>query len=388
MTWRAFLCLEFSWFLFVEALWKRAEKKYGAKHRYTFSRNGIIAEEASRIAHTRNDWLAPNFNKSVVETLAKRAANWCSNPDCRTLTSGPSETPEKAVNIGEAAHIYGAKEGAARYRASMTDTSRSEITNGIWLCRNCHKLIDNDPNRFSAELLFEWRNIHENFVISQVGTQNENLRSQLLAKEILPFAEDSPRARQIVHDRPDFWEYSLTAELLNGYLKKPLRKWRDLQRGLYVKDILDIDDSGFSKWLSIKMSEISRLIGSLALLYSEELREAWGMPGEQGDPMEIRHVCRLIEDASERLVRWEEDVRFIETSEDFDRLTECFPGCAGIQLDELSRVPDILEEGVEWAFANPGKSRKIDHKINFELPENWSNRVNSEIRRVEKKMCV
>ena len=145
--------------------------------------------------------MASKFNKSVIDTLAKRAANWCSNPECRTFTSGPSETPEKAINIGEAAHIYGAKEGAARYRSEMTDTFRSEITNGIWLCRNCHKLIDNDPNRFSAELLFEWRNTHESYVIERVGTPNENLQLKLSAKDILPFTDDSSRARQIVHDR-------------------------------------------------------------------------------------------------------------------------------------------------------------------------------------------
>lgn len=320
-----------------------------------------------------------------METLAKRAANWCSNPECRALTSGPSDAPEKAINIGEAAHIYGAKKGAARYRADMTDASRSEITNGIWLCRNCHKLIDNDPSRFSAEFLFEWRNIHENYVIERIGTTNDNLRLRLAAKEALPFAEDTPHARQIIHDRPDFWEYSLTAELLRDYLRGPLRKWRDLQRGLYVKDIKKFDESGLINWLSIRMDEIVRLVESLVPLYTEELGKAWGEPGEPGDPIEIRHVCKLIQDAGERLVRWEEDVRFIHTSEDFEGLLACLQNSAGIQLDKISYIPKFIDEMVDWGKANPKTPRTFKHTIVFELPDGWSERVNAEIRRVEQK---
>lgn len=47
-----------------------------------------------------------HFKQAVVTTLAKRAANICSNPDCRTVTSGPTDAPMGSINIGEAAHIF------------------------------------------------------------------------------------------------------------------------------------------------------------------------------------------------------------------------------------------------------------------------------------------
>lgn len=127
-------------------------------------------------------------------------------------------------------------------------------------------------------------------------------------------------------------------------------------------------------------------ISQLLRVYTKELREAWGRPGEPGDPMGIRHVCKLIQDASERLVRWEEEVRFVHTPEDFDRLLACLPGTAGMQLDELSRVPGVLDEIVDWGHANPGATRTFEHTIVFELPDRWSERVGSELRRVERKM--
>jgi hypothetical protein len=106
----------------------------------------------------------PDFSKKTADTLAKRAAQWCSNPDCLNKTSGPHSEPGKAINIGEAAHIRGAKPGSARYDPTMTDEQRSDISNGIWLCRLCARKIDTDEKRFPAKLLLIWREGHEQLV--------------------------------------------------------------------------------------------------------------------------------------------------------------------------------------------------------------------------------
>lgn len=105
--------------------------------------------------------MAPEFSRVVADTLAKRAGLMCSNVECRTVTAGPAEAADKAISIGEAAHIFGARQGAARYRDDMTDVSRAEVTNGIWLCCNCHKLVDSDASRYPPDLLFRWRTLHE-----------------------------------------------------------------------------------------------------------------------------------------------------------------------------------------------------------------------------------
>jgi hypothetical protein len=88
------------------------------------------------------------FKQAVITTLAKRAANRCSNPDCGAITSGPSMKRSGTVNVGEAAHIFGAHPGSARYDPAMTSVERADLTNAIWLCNNCHKLIDDDPLRY------------------------------------------------------------------------------------------------------------------------------------------------------------------------------------------------------------------------------------------------
>ena len=116
---------------------------------------------------------------ATIDVLAKRAGFLCSKPDCRVATVGPNTNAEKATTIGEAAHIYGARPDAARFNDAMTDQARAEITNGIWLCRNCHKLIDADAQKFSAKMLFAWREEHEAFVAQQMGNRADRGRDIL-----------------------------------------------------------------------------------------------------------------------------------------------------------------------------------------------------------------
>lgn len=131
---------------------------------------GLREEKRSRVL------AAPDFNQRTIDILAKRASFKCSNPDCRASTVGPNSDPTKSTLIGEAAHIRGARPQSKRYVSGMTDAARAEITNGIWLCRNCHKIIDTDDIRYTTDLLFAWREKHEEFVLSELGNSSDRIQ--------------------------------------------------------------------------------------------------------------------------------------------------------------------------------------------------------------------
>lgn len=101
--------------------------------------------------------MGDDFSEPVKRTLAARVGNLCSNPACGTLTSGPQADPAKAINLGVAAHITAASPGGPRYDPGLLAEERSAPGNGIWLCQNCAKLVDNDIARFSIHVLRTWK---------------------------------------------------------------------------------------------------------------------------------------------------------------------------------------------------------------------------------------
>lgn len=124
-----------------------------------------------------------DFPVGMKETLAKRVGNKCSNPDCGQPTSGPHEDPAKVLNIGVAAHITAASPDGPRYDDTLTTDQRKAPDNGIWLCQNHGKLVDNDAVRYSVLLLREWKRIAERLALLELE------RPHRANKDLAPFAK-------------------------------------------------------------------------------------------------------------------------------------------------------------------------------------------------------
>ncbi|HEY6342147.1 MAG TPA: hypothetical protein VIY49_11695 [Bryobacteraceae bacterium] len=114
--------------------------------------------------HSRDD-----FRTEVKRAVAARVGSICSNPECLAPTRGPQDDPAGTLNLGVAAHITAASPGGPRYDPSLSPEDRSSAPNGIWLCQNCAKLIDNDPLRFPAEVLRAWKTLAEHRARSTIG---------------------------------------------------------------------------------------------------------------------------------------------------------------------------------------------------------------------------
>ena len=98
-----------------------------------------------------------DFSEKTTRILRERVGGKCSNPSCNRETCGPSDNPDKSVILGDAAHIRAASPGGPRYDASMSVEERVHISNGIWLCKNCARLIDINEEAYSVEMLLKWK---------------------------------------------------------------------------------------------------------------------------------------------------------------------------------------------------------------------------------------
>ncbi|MDM8011955.1 MAG: hypothetical protein QUV08_13430 [Parasphingorhabdus sp.] len=327
--------------------------------------------------------MAPDFSKKVIDTVAKRAGFLCSNPDCRVSTAGPNTEQSSATIIGEAAHIFAARPGRARYKKDMTDQLRSEISNAIWLCRNCHKKIDHDPKKFTSALLFGWREKHDEYVASHLGSQTDKLEYALLQDELLPFADYPPIIRRIAIDKPAGWEWSLTAELLR-YLNAPIfRKLRDIRDEVFVGAAEHIDDGRVFDWVSERLGEMTGLIAPVGKIF-ERFNRAWGALGEPGDIEEIHHTSILLRDLLEQVVSHEERISCVKVSDEFETLIGLLKNALGSQIDQLADLPNRLDRIVsmidEERAEEADKPLVISETFEFSLPDNWEKIMKREMK--------
>lgn len=142
-----------------------------------------------------------DFLQKTIDTLAKRVGTRCSNPACRKLTTGPGVEPSRVVNIGVAAHITAASSGGPRYDPGLSPEERRAPENGIWLCQNCAKLVDSDPDRYSTTLLVQWKDRAEAEVLSNIEGHVEITPDQTWNPAEI---ELSYRKMKITSDRHDY----------------------------------------------------------------------------------------------------------------------------------------------------------------------------------------
>ena len=332
--------------------------------------------------------MPPDFKKSTVDKLAQRSAYVCSNPECRAQTVGPHSDDEKATSIGEAAHICGARAGSARYDPTQTDYSRAEITNAIWLCRNCHKLIDADAERYPTGLLFSWREQHEKETSSRLGNTNEGLRVVELESRIAGFAELPPVVRRILLDKPDGWELRLASEFLKALTEEPFRKLDDLKSGLYVKRRKFVDEPDAFSWIDQNVTEMSGIFEPITGLM-KKLTASLGQPGVSGDSKAIIHSCRLVRSWLDQVISFEEDLWFTQVPDEFQKLRKLLIDCAGSQARKLEEIPESLDSVVAMIGTDHGGTEDepiiIEKNIEIVLPNNWSRDFSREFKRVEKR---
>ncbi|MVT07814.1 hypothetical protein [Chitinophaga tropicalis] len=120
------------------------------------------------------------FTPKTIRTLEVRVGTTCSNPTCRINTTAAHTNPDGVLRIGVAAHIKAAAPGGPRYDPNMTPEQRSDISNGIWLCQNCARMIDVDDILFPVDLLMAWKAEAEGRIRAIVTSRRAQQQEQIV----------------------------------------------------------------------------------------------------------------------------------------------------------------------------------------------------------------
>jgi len=110
------------------------------------------------------------FSGETRKLIAMRAGYLCSIPRCNRVTIGPANERLQATCKGVAAHIYSAAGGGPRGPGGLTAEERRSPENGIWVCEDHGRLIDNNRGTdYPPGLLLSYKALHEARIARELG---------------------------------------------------------------------------------------------------------------------------------------------------------------------------------------------------------------------------
>lgn len=100
---------------------------------------------------------ARSISDRVKDHLKYLSGNECANPSCHNQLSFPDDNAFDS----QICHIEAASPNGPRYNPNQTDEERRSFDNLILLCYKCHNMVDNNPDKYTVELLKQWKREHE-----------------------------------------------------------------------------------------------------------------------------------------------------------------------------------------------------------------------------------
>ncbi|MBI4002903.1 MAG: HNH endonuclease [Nitrospira defluvii] len=97
--------------------------------------------------------------EKTIKQLFALSGNICAYPRCKLSIVESSGTV-----TGEICHIKARNIEGPRFDPSQSEEERHAFANLILLCRHHHKVIDSEPELYTADALQEMKSIHENLV--------------------------------------------------------------------------------------------------------------------------------------------------------------------------------------------------------------------------------
>ncbi len=93
-----------------------------------------------------------------------RSGNRCAFPDCRQILVEDDSLTDDPSLVGDEAHIVAREDEGPRGTSALTSEERDKFDNLVLLCKNDHKKIDDQPNKYTVEYLHNLKAEHLKWV--------------------------------------------------------------------------------------------------------------------------------------------------------------------------------------------------------------------------------
>jgi hypothetical protein len=116
----------------------------------------------------------------TIKRLFALSSNRCAFPGCNTSLVDPNS----GSILGEVCHIKGDKPTAARYDVNQSNAERHAFENLILLCNVHHKIVDDQKDAYTDEVLFELKQKHESLSDGKIDANGPMSKTFLAASQM------------------------------------------------------------------------------------------------------------------------------------------------------------------------------------------------------------
>lgn len=184
--------------------------------------------------------------------------------------------------------------------------------------------------------------------------------------EFSPTRPLSEQVSQIIATKPDYWEYTLTSTLIKDWILPIQAEWIALVSGRYADPSKTISETDAVEWLLKRFTTLGEEPASLSQLVNSDLVIAWGEPGVPGDADRILATCSAIADCCERILIWEESVRFNALPVRYQHFRFMMVGIAGPIISSVAGLSEWIDRSI--IAPKPGVKSVT---VVISLPEGW-----------------
>ena len=107
-------------------------------------------------------------SQSDIKLLYGLAAARCAFPGCKELCAASATKEDRAVPLGNIAHIVAYSNDGPRANPNLDEKDRNGYSNLILLCANHHELVDKQHGTHTTEDLRKWKSDHEQWICNQL----------------------------------------------------------------------------------------------------------------------------------------------------------------------------------------------------------------------------
>lgn len=211
----------------------------------------------------------------------------------------------------------------------------------------------------------------------------KHLEQQFKLESLPAYRNESWQIKQMVLEKPDYWHFLLTEELLRNRIRRLRSTISDLENGALIRKHQNLSGREFRVWVRSKFQELEAAINLISRCINHELPDAWQVASvEPCDPMPILQAVDRLNAACNALTEWEADIFAVHPPDDLEPLRVALLGSTKETLDEIEKLPDHLAAAVRKGREHTG-SEPIVYQAHLELRFTRSQLISETIKRLK-----